>query len=422
MTTTATTAASSSYESFEVIIVGAGVAGCSAAYHLHHKGGVTNMLVLDSGPSAGEGVHPRYSGSATMDDTVAPCIKMMVQVFASTTKEMTRHHGKDGPARYLRAAEQGLNLQKTIAKEIWRDDTSLHMKELGSYWLAYAQDEAEFKEEFEALQALGCNAIEWCDTAKLQSVKGMSSHFHCGIFFPKEAVIDSSLYAKSLLQYTLDKCEGQAQFWPDSQVKQVQETAQGVLVELISGKTLLAKQVVMATGAMYQDPKLNGLLQPCFSYLVHVPIDTTECDCSPNFFTWGFTHDWCFVNGKIRISGEDHFSAYKPPHLEERCANLSQWALEHYQCNTDNIDLATFPQQYGLYSETPDMVPLLGRLTPNSRVCYLLGCNAWGQSILSYCSSLVPGLLEYAKLTDEQQDCLKLLSIQRFSQLPAVLE
>jgi len=55
-----------------------------------------------------------------------------------------------------------------------------------------------------------------------------------------------------------------------------------------------------------------------------------------------------------------------------------------------------------------------------STSCYLVGCNAAGQTILSYAASLVPNLLGYcgdAKQLDEsQRDALRLLSIRRFAE------
>ena len=61
-----------------------------------------------------------------------------------------------------------------------------------------------------------------------------------------------------------------------------------VTLELTNGKQIRASHVVMATGALYQDPNLHGILKPCYSYLVHVPIPTSHpsyCRDSPNFFT-----------------------------------------------------------------------------------------------------------------------------------------
>jgi glycine/D-amino acid oxidase-like deaminating enzyme len=336
---------------------------------------------------------------------------------------MIRHHGTQGATRYLQATKQGLILQKALAKEIWQneDNYSQYIKELGSYYVGYASDREEMQVEFETLKSLGCHDIEWFERMQLQDVKGLqSTNFECGIYFPQDAIIDSSRYAKDLLRHVLKNGNGSFHFQPNSTVQEILEDLDGIQVVLSSGERIRCNQLVVATGALFQDPKLNGLVQPCYSYLVHVPVPSqTNCDYSSNFFTWGLTHDWCFTNNKVRISGEDHFSAYKPPHMEQRCARLSKWTLQQYQCSLDDIDVAILPQQYGLYSETPDMLPLVGPLQDRGRICYLLGCNAWGQAIFSYVASLVPGILGHADLTEEQKEILDLVSIQRFEELPA---
>lgn len=146
------------------------------------------------------------------------------------------------------------------------------------------------------------------------------------------------------------------------------------LVELESGARIICKHAVVSTGGLFQMPQLCGILTPCYSYLVHVPILKPAagyrqvCEYSSNFFTWGFPHDWCWTNGKVRCSGEDHFSAYKPPLDSERCANLVRWTQDTYN-DESQPDLHDIPQQYGVYSETPDSVPLVGYVGPESRVC-----------------------------------------------------
>eukprot|EP00536_Pseudo-nitzschia_multiseries_P004040 jgi/Psemu1/253199/estExt_Genewise1Plus.C_650060 len=429
---------------YDIVIVGAGVAGCSAAYHLTKQGNEScktdfKVLVVDAGPAPGEGLAPQTrSGTATMK--VAPCVKMMVQLFAGSCDDFVRHHGKEGAKRYLDATREGLVLQKGIAKKLWSAETDCgkHLKELGSYYVGSTKrDEIELKREFEILSSLmeDDDAIEWCDVNRLSSVEGMSKDFQCGIYFPKDAVIDSSLYAKMLMEHVLKNTDGNVEFWPNTIVLSIDQkaTSETVSVE-IDGKerrTIYANRVIVASGALrmiqQQEDRLNGLMKPCYSYLVHVPTSTNyevtdenEDYCSPNFFTWGYTHDWCYTNGKIRISGEDHFSAYKSPKVEERCNRLARWTLERYHCNDSYTEeeVSLFPRQYGLYSETVDMVPMIGTFAKEQNICYLLGCNAWGQTILSYCASLVPALLGYQELTESQQDVLNLVSIRRFSRIP----
>ena len=95
-------------------------------------------------------------------------------------------------------------------------------------------------------------------------------------------------------------------------------------------------------------------------------------------------------------------------------------------------------------------LPLVGHTSPNSRVCYIVGCNATGQASLSYCATLLPGLLygsditreqlegsdkgalgtendtstvsSAMRLTTEQREMLSLLTIRRFALVPSVLE
>ena len=37
-------------------------------------------------------------------------------------------------------------------------------------------------------------------------------------------------------------------------------------------------------------------------------------------------------------------------------------------------------RRYGVYSETPDLMPLVGEPADSPGVCYIVGCNAWGQA------------------------------------------
>ena len=160
---------------------------------------------------------------------------------------------------------------------------------------------------------------------------------------------------------------------------------------LASGERIRARTIVLATGGLYLPEDLRGILRPCWSYFTYLKASPTSfpkpSPHSPNFFTFDFSHDWCVTDGEVRISGEDHFSGLKPPNYRERCAILERWLRERYpKLNTPVQRL-----HYGIYSETPDALPILGRKEAGSNVVYLLGCNAWGQSILSYCASLVPG-------------------------------
>lgn len=123
------------------------------------------------------------------------------------------------------------------------------------------------------------------------------------------------------------------------------------------------------------------------------------------------------VNGTLRCSGEDHYSSMKPPRAIERCNSLADWSIKNYPYLTKNNMI----WKYGVYSETPDYAPIVGSAHPNSRIFYILGCNAWGQASLSYAATLMPALLGYRAMTSEESEYFKVLNIRRFALLPEVL-
>jgi glycine/D-amino acid oxidase-like deaminating enzyme len=482
---------------YEVVIVGGGVAGASAAYHLAQSG-VKDILVLECGtsghgrfegvtslPTSGESTfkHAYRSGTAVMP--AASTIKMMVRLFASSCDDFISHHGEEGAKRYLKLTSQGLNIEKSLARACLPNHDE-NIRYTGSLYFAFEQDEPALFREYQTLQSLGLDDIEWWTKDKISLCPGASQEFHCAIYFPDDAIINSSAFAAALLAATVEmgavtlvencspvtgvRTETKSAA-ADSDI--LDATAHGrveeeekveAVTQMENGRCIRSKYAVLATGGLFtSDPNLSGILRPCWSYLVSLPhphlndparraagvlqADRFEDNeglsrpatpkFSNNFFTWGFTHDWSWTNGCIRISGEDHYSALKPPRAEARCKALADWAQQmHSTVYTDasptgagssagegvgaGAEPYPYDTQYGVYSETPDSVPIVGRTSSHSRVCYLLGCNAWGQAVLSYAASLVPGLLGYDTLTQEQADLHSLMTVQRFALLDAV--
>jgi len=293
---------------------------------------------------------------------------------------------------------------------------------------------------------------------ELLSIPGCPPLAVAGIYLPDDAIIDSAQYAKSLLDkagtlgnvQVIEQCPEVISTWtsPNDNTK--------AITELSTGARIVSQHVVVATGGLFLDNTLAGILQPSWSYLVGIPHPEREpltssnittstvnysskgdsfSDGTPynscNFYTWGFTHDWCWSEGAVRISGEDHFSAYKPPQSAIRYQSLTQFVQKSYaniafqlvgenHAKNRDVEETLQQKQYGVYSETPDKCPIVGLTNDKSRICYLVGCNAWGQAALSYCATLIPGLLGYGSLDDTQKDLLSLVTIQRFSLLPSV--
>jgi glycine/D-amino acid oxidase-like deaminating enzyme len=423
-----------------VLVIGAGIAGATAAYALASSG-VRNVCIIDSG-SSGVGYSNRakpqgeflntfpvfpenlYSGTMVMPFPTST-IKMMVNIYPASSADFITHHGVEGAKRYLRLAREGLAIQKELA-QMALPDPAEQLTCKGSVYLARECEVEEFKEEYTALCSLGCEGIELWDAATIaDKLPSAPEGFVLGIYFPQDAVINSSEYAKGLVRMSV-ATECVSYFENVPRVVDVDSNEDHAIATLANGAKICAKYLVVCTGGFFTGGKeLGGILRPCFSYLVSIPEPQTDSNASsadmlgythsPNMFSWGFTHDWCLTKGHFRCSGQDHFSALKAPRYEERCEKLARWTCERhpYLLSKQPFEELSYSKLFGVYSETPDSAPLVGRPNDASRICYVLGCNAWGQASMSYAGMLVPGLLGYTELSEEQRDALRLLTIRR---------
>ncbi|CAE7345339.1 unnamed protein product, partial [Symbiodinium microadriaticum] len=292
-----------------------------------------------------------------------------------------------------------MKMQKDLAKRVFTPaEYDRNIQHCGSLYLADRHDMEDLREEFFELQRLGGEAIEveWWDEEKLRNTPGVPPEFICAIFFPQDATIDSAAYSRRLLEAAVET--GKVRVFqnappvtrtfthsrnvPSSTFGQPPTTVYSAITELATGARIVSDHVVLCTGGLYSDLTLSGILKPCWSYLVSVPHpEATQCSGgvltgsgvgipynSPNFFTWNFTYDWRWVEGKCRVSGEDGYSALKPPQARQRCEALLEWVSKQWPevCSAEQMVkvknepaqpgqiLTGFESAYGVYSETPD--------------------------------------------------------------------
>ena len=423
---------------YEVVVVGAGTTGAAAAYHLT-QAGVSNILCLDMGtPGVGrtearkvangtpltqsdeETFVPHYSGSRVFEGgkNGPRTIKMIVTLPPYEMLDgFADLFGWDGVKTYLDIAQHGLKLELDLARKLLPNPDQ-QVKQNGSLMVCEADRSDRLLQEFDFLQNLGC-PCEWWDEERVIEAHGSSAGYVAGIWFPQDARIDSVSFAKSLLDgafktghLTLrDQCSPVIDIQND-------DSRSHAVIRLEDGECLEAKQVIVATGGMFFDKQLAGILTPRYSYLAalpHIdpgPLGGMDAPDSANFFTLGFSHDWCVENNFVRISGEDHYSGLKSPRAKQRCGRLAQWGWTKYPYLEFGAD---YPATYGIYSETPDFMPLIGKTDPESCVCYMVGCNAWGQASLSAAAALAAPLLGYRDMSETEQRTADLFSIRRFS-------
>ena len=423
---------------YDVVVIGGGTTGAAAAYHLS-KAGVNNMLCLEMGrPGEGrtqpeqvpdetplvasdESVYvPNFSGSRVFEGgPKGPrTIKMIVTLPPYEMLDgFADLFGWDGVKTYLDLAQHGLKLQVDLANQ-YLPDPQQQIKQDGSLMVCEADQASRLKQEFEFLQKLDC-PCEWWYEEQVIEVQGSAAGYVAGIWFPQDARIDSVTYAKVLLDAAVQS--GSLTLKQEcSPVVDVKDSEAGdhVVIQLADGELIESNQAIIATGGMYMDKLLAGILTPRYSYLAALPhrdrgpMGGMQAPNSANFFTLGFSHDWCVTDNFVRISGEDHYSGLKSPRAKQRCGRLAQWGWEKYPYLEFGAD---YPSTYGIYSETPDFMPLVGKPDSSSRVCYMVGCNAWGQASLSAAAALAPALLGYREMSEVEQSTADLFSIRRFS-------
>jgi glycine/D-amino acid oxidase-like deaminating enzyme len=443
---------------YNIVIIGGGITGASVAYHLYSLEFFKGKVILLESGTIGEGNNtefklqssvnknssggeltykPLQSGSKVLDNPNR--IKMIATNFESTAVDFLGHHGMSGITLYNKIAELGRDLQYKLAKLYLNNDKDISnldnnsipdnfgLIQLGSLMLCFEPDLKDFEEEYDLLKKGGYEC-EWWDKEKVQNIHGTESGFHAGIFFPKDGIIDSSQYAKKLVESA--KNHG-LEVLENTRVIDVEELLDDnkkiVKVVLENQKIIYGNKIVMATGGLNLDKNINGIIKPSYSYISALKSNinydlNSPSDCNiekmkntPNFFTFGFTHDWSMCQGYLRISGCDHMSALKTPEMVVRCKNLDSWAFERYPMLKKNTNLHESKYMNAVYSETPDMLPVLGSISDESNIFYLVGCNAWGQAILSAGSYLIPGLLGERILTKEEKEMVNFISIRRFN-------
>ena len=274
-------------ERYQTIVVGGGVAGASSAYHLCNAG--VRVLLLESG-SHGEGdLHRTLQTQQTRcpeDETQYLCrgagskvlsspnvVKMIVQDYPVSSKEFIRHHGEHGAATYLKLAQEGLSLQKSLARTVL-SQPSRYLHELGSIYLAYEEDLTAFQEEYQLLRKCGAS-VQWLDPQQLKQYPYLSKDFAAGILFPEDAVIDSSAYAKALVA-AAQKTSCLTVWEHCADVVGAETKEKGARVTLANGKVFTAENALLCTGGFFLPAELCGILQPCWSYLVAVPVDSSH--------------------------------------------------------------------------------------------------------------------------------------------------
>jgi len=310
-------------------------------------------------------------------------------------------HGVAGGKKYFQLARTGIHLQKHLIKSVLKRQDLL--RECESWCCASISATELANNELLVFKNLGVENARPVVTPEMQNMHGPAAEFTTGIAFSEDGICNSETFASDIARFH-NKYVTVRENARVASIVDCKEQDTHAVVVLESGEQIRAKQVVVATGGLFVPPELIGYIRPCWSYVLSI-LAVGHPD-TPNFFTPTFTHDWCFEDGWLRLSGEDHYSALERPCVRERIDRLHEWAVRQYPFLKNKPAF----EHYGVYSETPDLLPIIGKFKEESKVCYLQGCNAWGQATMSFGAFLIPKLLGYGVFTPEELDLASFVS------------
>lgn len=377
----------------DVVIVGGGLAGASAAYHLAQAG--IESVIYEAGKVA-QGTDNFLSGTA--GPMMPAHSKMSTVVFESTADEFSRENGFDAAQMYVRIAQQGIDMQKSIAQKL----NPQFVRELGVVAVAS-------KDEWPMVEADEVSYSKLGVDVRLQSRDDVASLFGSseyvgGLLFPQDVLIDAAGYVRKITEKTL--------VIENTRVCSIDAVCGAVIVKTQSKgqqDSVKARNAIIATNGFYEDANLVGLLTRAWSFIVcfedegpntpagfTLPDDYIDFLRQDNIFQVGGCQD-VPVNGQL----------YERPWLD-RLAKMARQAFP----SLNNAQIIA--EHFGQIAYTQDRVPIVGKFDEKSNVVYIVGCNAIGQSMMSYGASLIPGLLGFSKLTPEQEAFANFLSPKRF--------
>jgi len=376
----------------EVLIMGGGLSGVSTAYHLA-KAGVKDIMLVESG-KIGIGSDEMLSGSN------GPRFSKIISTSYENDYETDcMAVGEDKTISFLDLSYKGTKMQIDIARQldpaiVRQNGTILVGHGIQKKWLM--QEIGYYPEKYK-------KSFREVSIDELVEVFGAKrTAFQSGIFMPDDAVIDPS-YVKLLSQ----KCD--SIIAEGTKITKLVEEEDGVRVYTDTAGNIKARYVVNATNGFYTDSNLRGRLKQKWSYMFSFEDPGKN---TPN--SWEFAqkyHYWVRQDNITHVGGSDMIFEKKHARTgrfqEQAMAKLKKWAYTKFPHLEGKKILQ---EHYGVFATTPDEIPIVGRFSDNSRIFYIVGCNAKGQSTLTYCASLMPGIMGYKKMTKEEQEFANLLS------------
>jgi len=377
----------------DVVVVGAGIAGMSVAYHLA-KAGQSVIVLDDNAVGGGETGQTTAHLTSAMDDYYQVLEKV---------------HGKDG-ARIARESHQGAI--DTIERIVREEAVECDFQRVDGYWFLGPNRTKRFLEkELEAAQRAGATDTELVDRIPIHWWDSGPA-----LRFPNQAQFHVLRYLDGLAR-AIQAAGGRIH--TGNHVDDVQGGAQPRVSG--SGFGVSAAHVVICTNSPISDRfHIHTKQAPYRTFAVAAKIPATSM---PPILFWDTLDPYHYIRTQpvdgdaehlwLIVGGEDHKTGHKDD-AGERYASLERWTRERFPA------AAEFPLRWsGQVMEPVDYMGFIGRDPGFENVYLATGDSGQGMTHGTIAGMLISDLIlgrpnEWEKLYDPSRKTLSFDTAKMF--------
>jgi glycine/D-amino acid oxidase-like deaminating enzyme len=345
----------------DVVVVGAGVSGCSAALHLARAGASVKLLEAREVASGASGRNGGF--------LLAGMARRPVPLAAAV--------GEERAAALLAFTAEGRERLLETAEAI---GAGAHVARTGSLRLAVDPDELdELRREADLVEAAGDVRVRRLDAHELPP--RLVGSFLGGLHFPDDGRSEPAAWVRALAAAAV---EAGAQLHERTPVAAIHDGSDGVRIEAGTGHVVRCDRVIVATEAWLPGllPELSGLVLPYRSQVLAADVDGAPADGDDEpllpHVTWsrrGWDYAQQAADGTLVVGGEQVEEVERLRCYDEVTEPTDQAWNEAWVQRVLGIRPRVKARWAGVLSQTTDDFPLLGALPGRPDV---LACGGWG--------------------------------------------
>jgi glycine/D-amino acid oxidase-like deaminating enzyme len=379
-------------------VVGAGVTGCSAAWHLARAG--ARVLLLEARDVA-SGASGRNGG-------------FLLAGLAHRPTQLAGIVGVRRAAELYDATAVARERMYEVAASI---GAAPFVERTGSLRLAVdAAELDELQHEATLLEEMGTVRVQRLDAHELPS--NLVGSFLGGLRFLDDGRLVPAAWVRALGDAAVD---AGAVLHEHSPVVAIEDDADGIVVRTQAGHEVRAEHAIVATEAWLSGlvPELTGRVLP---YRSQVLAATPKLDGSPleagaarllDHVTWsrrGWDYAQQAADGTLVVGGEQVEDVELLRSWDEATVDADQQWIESWVRRVLQVEPDVVERWAGVLSQTPDGFPYVGALPGRSRVH---ACGGWGGAgnVLGFaCGGLVAShLLGVVTVIPDEFDATRIL-------------